>query len=149
MLSSTQIKLLGSMNTLLPEVPIHKYYLSCKFYTKNTTLSSILCFYPFSLFPLFIYSKSLGFVVVFVICSVALTAVASAVNSVIVLFAEGPAKFESNWPELRKMRDAYEEARILREGRVVDVLDLEEHGVLRGSIDNYWHAAYLAVLKLK
>lgn len=58
-----------------------------------------------------ILSFILGFVVGLVICSVALTAVASAVNAVIVLFAEGPAEFEANWPELsRKMRDAYEEA---------------------------------------
>jgi len=46
-----------------------------------------------------------GFLCGIVICSVLMSVVASAVNTVIVCFAEGPAEFEQNHPELsRKMR---------------------------------------------
>lgn len=50
----------------------------------------------------------LGFVAGFVLSSIMMSTIASAVNTVIVCFAEGPAEFEANHPELsRKMRDTW------------------------------------------
>jgi len=37
---------------------------------------------------------------------------------------------------------------ILKQDGVADVLEVAEHGVLDGSVDNYWQAAYLSVLKV-
>ena len=53
--------------------------------------------------------NSIGLIVGLVICSILLVGtIASAVNAVIVLFAEGPAEFEKNYPELSaQMREAY------------------------------------------
>lgn len=50
----------------------------------------------------------LGFVVGFVLCSIILSTVASGVNTVIVLFAEAPAEFQQNYPELsNRMRETW------------------------------------------
>lgn len=50
----------------------------------------------------------LGFVVGLVLTSIMMSTIASAVNTVIVCFAEGPAEFEANHPELsRKMRETW------------------------------------------
>lgn len=50
----------------------------------------------------------LGFVVGLVLCSVLMSTIASSVNAVIVLYAEAPAEFESNYPELsNQMRTAW------------------------------------------
>lgn len=38
---------------------------------------------------------------------------------------------------------------IFKQDGVAEVLEVEEHGVLEGSVDNYWQAAYLSVLKRK
>ena len=57
---------------------------------------------------LMIYYYSIGLVVGLVLCSILMSTIASAVNAVIVLFAEGPAEFEKNYPDLsKKMRTAY------------------------------------------
>mmetsp|Transcript_3315 Transcript_3315/g.5417 ORF Transcript_3315/g.5417 Transcript_3315/m.5417 type:complete len:483 (-) Transcript_3315:91-1539(-) len=42
----------------------------------------------------------LGFVVGLVLCSIFLGAISSAVNAIVVLFAEAPAEFQQNYPEL-------------------------------------------------
>jgi len=50
----------------------------------------------------------LGFIIGLVLSSILLSTVGSAVNAVIVCFAEGPAEFEANHPELsRKMRETW------------------------------------------
>lgn len=50
----------------------------------------------------------LGFVIGLVICSVALSTIGSGVNAVIVLFAEAPAEFQRNHPQLsERMRSAW------------------------------------------
>jgi len=50
----------------------------------------------------------LGFVVGLVLCSVLMSTIASSVNAVIVLYAEAPSEFESNYPELsNQMRTAW------------------------------------------
>lgn len=56
-----------------------------------------------------IWAFVIGLIVGLVICSILLVGtIASAVNAVIVLFAEGPAEFEKNYPELSsQMREAY------------------------------------------
>ncbi|KAI2497093.1 choline transporter-like protein [Fragilaria crotonensis] len=53
----------------------------------------------------------LGFIVGLVLCSIFLGSIASAVNAVIVLFAEAPAEFQQNYPELsNQMRTAWSDA---------------------------------------
>ena len=50
----------------------------------------------------------LGFIVGLVMVSIALSTIGSAVNAVIVLFAEAPAEFQSNHPELsNRMRTVW------------------------------------------
>ena len=50
----------------------------------------------------------LGFIAGLVLSSILYSSIASAVNTVIVCFAEGPAEFEANHPELsRKMRETW------------------------------------------
>jgi hypothetical protein len=50
----------------------------------------------------------LGFIVGLVICSILMSTIGSAVNTVIVLFAEAPAEFEQNYPDLsQQMRAAW------------------------------------------
>lgn len=50
----------------------------------------------------------IGLIVGLLLCSIPLSVIASSVNAVIVLFAEGPADFEKNYPELSaEMRQAY------------------------------------------
>ena len=50
----------------------------------------------------------LGFVSGLVLSSIMFSTIASAVNTVIVCFAEGPAEFEANHPELsRRMRETW------------------------------------------
>lgn len=50
----------------------------------------------------------LGFVAGLVLASILMSTIASAVNTVIVCFAEGPAEFEANHPDLsRKMRETW------------------------------------------
>jgi len=54
---------------------------------------------------------AVGFVVGLVLCSILMSVIASSVNSTIVLFAEGPAEFEKNHPELSaEMREAWQSA---------------------------------------
>lgn len=49
-----------------------------------------------------------GFIIGFIISSVALSTIGSAVNAVIVLFAEAPADFQRNYPELsNRMRTVW------------------------------------------
>lgn len=53
-------------------------------------------------------SFTLGFIIGLVLTSIAMSAIASGVNAVIVLFAEAPAEFEENHPERsRKMRETW------------------------------------------
>ena len=53
---------------------------------------------------------SFGFIVGLILCSILMSVVASGVNAVIVLFAEAPAEFEQNYPELSaKMRETWDE----------------------------------------
>ena len=50
----------------------------------------------------------LGFIIGLVLSSILFSTIGSAVNAVIVCFAEGPAEFEANHPELsRKMRETW------------------------------------------
>lgn len=50
----------------------------------------------------------LGFMIGLVVCSVALSTIGSGVNAVIVLFAEAPAEFQQNHPQLsEQMRNAW------------------------------------------
>jgi len=50
----------------------------------------------------------LGFIVGLVITSILMSTIASGVNAVIVLFAEGPAEFQQNHPQLsNKMREVW------------------------------------------
>jgi len=50
----------------------------------------------------------LGFIAGLVLSSILMSTIASAVNTVIVCFAEGPAEFEANHPELsRRMRETW------------------------------------------
>lgn len=50
----------------------------------------------------------LGFLIGLVVCSVALSTIGSGVNAIIVLFAEAPAEFQQNHPELsERMRSAW------------------------------------------
>lgn len=59
----------------------------------------------------FVPSRSLGFIVGIVLCSIILSTVASGVNAVIVLFAEAPAEFQQNYPELSmNMRETWQSA---------------------------------------
>lgn len=52
-----------------------------------------------------------GLIVGLVLCSILMSVIASSVNSAIVLFAEGPAEFEKNHPELSaEMREAWQSA---------------------------------------
>jgi len=52
---------------------------------------------------------SIGFLVGLVICSVLMSVVGSGVNTVIVLYAEAPAEFQQNYPELsNQMREAWQ-----------------------------------------
>jgi hypothetical protein len=54
------------------------------------------------------HCAGLGFVAGLVLSSILMSTIASAVNTVIVCFAEGPAEFEANHPELsRKMRETW------------------------------------------
>jgi len=49
-----------------------------------------------------------GFVVGFVVCSIAVSVIGSSVNAVIVLFAEAPAEFQQNYPDLStRMRETW------------------------------------------
>ena len=53
-------------------------------------------------------SFTLGFIIGLVLTSIAMSAIASGVNAVIVLFAEAPAEFEQNHPERsQKMRETW------------------------------------------
>jgi len=50
----------------------------------------------------------IGLLVGWMLCGITMSLVASAVNTVIVLFADAPAEFQRNWPEQSdKMRNAY------------------------------------------
>jgi Plasma-membrane choline transporter len=50
----------------------------------------------------------LGFVMGVVLCSILMSVIASSVNAVLVLFAEKPAEFQQNHPELsNKMREVW------------------------------------------
>lgn len=60
---------------------------------------------------LFACSRRLGFTVGIVLCSIILSTVSSGVNTVIVLFAEAPAEFQQNYPELsNRMRETWQAA---------------------------------------
>merc|ERR1712232_1496214 len=53
----------------------------------------------------------IGLIVGLMLCSILMSCVGSAVNTVIVLFADAPAEFEENYPQLsEKMRTAYRDA---------------------------------------
>ena len=55
-----------------------------------------------------VFAFVLGFFIGMVLCSIMLSVLGSGVNTVIVLFAEAPAEFERNYPELsRKMREIW------------------------------------------
>lgn len=57
-----------------------------------------------------ILSFLLGFIVGMMICSIVMSTIGSAVNAVIVLFAEAPADFQRNYPELsNNMRQTWSE----------------------------------------
>ena len=54
------------------------------------------------------YVFVLGFFIGLVITSILMSVIGSGVNTVIVLFAEAPAEFQQNYPELsRKMREVW------------------------------------------
>lgn len=62
----------------------------------------------FSLHCLVLYS--IGLIVGMVICSILMGVISSSVNTTIVCFADGPAEFEENHPELSaEMRRTYQE----------------------------------------
>jgi len=51
---------------------------------------------------------SIGFIIGLALCMIIMGVISSSVNATIVLFAEAPAEFEANYPELSsEMRDAY------------------------------------------
>lgn len=51
----------------------------------------------------------IGFIIGFALCAIIMGVISSAVNATIVLFAEAPAEFETNYPELsQEMRSAYQ-----------------------------------------
>lgn len=53
----------------------------------------------------------IGFIIGFALCAIIMGVISSSVNATIVLFAEAPAEFEANYPELSsQMRSAYIEA---------------------------------------
>jgi uncharacterized membrane protein len=55
-----------------------------------------------------VYVFILGFFIGLVITSILMSVIGSGVNTVIVLFAEAPAEFQQNYPELsRKMREIW------------------------------------------
>ena len=59
----------------------------------------------------FLSDNSIGLVIGLVFCSILMSCVASSVNATIVLFAEAPAEFEQNHPELSlQMREAWQKA---------------------------------------
>lgn len=63
------------------------------------------------LFAVCSLNHSLGFIIGLVLCSVVMSVIASSVNAAIVLFADAPAEFEQNYPELSgEMRQAYQVA---------------------------------------
>jgi len=75
---------------------------------------SLLCFKNSDLFDGFesdykdTWIFILGCIIGIVMCSILMASIDSAVLAVIVLFAEGPAEFETNYPELScQMREAY------------------------------------------
>jgi hypothetical protein len=52
----------------------------------------------------------LGFLVGFTVCTVLLSTIGSAVNTVIVMFADAPAELQNNYPEIsQKMRQVWSE----------------------------------------
>lgn len=52
-----------------------------------------------------------GFIIGSVICSILMSTIASGVNAVIVLFAEAPAEFQQNYPDLsNRMLSTWREA---------------------------------------
>merc|ERR1712038_562320 len=58
-----------------------------------------------------IFCGLLGFIIGLALCAIIMGVISSSVNATIVLFAEAPAEFESNYPELsQQMRTAYIEA---------------------------------------
>jgi hypothetical protein len=58
-----------------------------------------------------LYTLSLGLLVGFLFASIMMSVVGSAVNTVIVCFAEAPAEFQSNHPQLsEEMRAAWRQA---------------------------------------
>merc|ERR1712038_1130063 len=58
-----------------------------------------------------IFAFVIGLVIGLVFCSILMSCVASSVNATIVLFAEAPAEFEQNHPELSlQMREAWQKA---------------------------------------
>ena len=66
---------------------------------------TVLTFYAWV--PMKIHN-SLGFLVGIILCSILMSVIGSAVNTVIVCFAEGPAEFQRNHPTLsQKMRAAW------------------------------------------
>jgi len=55
-----------------------------------------------------VFTFVLGFFVGLVLCSILMSVIGSAVNTVIVLFAEAPAEFQQNYPELsQRMREVW------------------------------------------
>jgi len=55
-----------------------------------------------------IFAGIIGLIIGLVICSILMSTIASSVNTAIVLFADAPAEFEKNYPELSsEMREAY------------------------------------------
>mmetsp|Transcript_8473 Transcript_8473/g.12279 ORF Transcript_8473/g.12279 Transcript_8473/m.12279 type:complete len:209 (+) Transcript_8473:1011-1637(+) len=53
----------------------------------------------------------IGFLIGLVLASILMSVIGSGVNTVIVLFAEAPAEFQANYPELsNKMREAWQDA---------------------------------------
>merc|ERR1712038_1932164 len=58
-----------------------------------------------------IFAFVIGLIIGLVFCSILMSCVASSVNATIVLFAEAPAEFEQNHPELSlQMREAWQKA---------------------------------------
>jgi len=58
-----------------------------------------------------IFRYSIGFLIGLVLASILMSVIGSGVNTVIVLFAEAPAEFQANYPELsNKMREAWQDA---------------------------------------
>lgn len=83
--------------------------LSCEYSAWQTVVRS--CSNVLTVIVLFLFVCSIGFIIGVVLCATLFSIVSSAVNTVIVCYAEAPQEFQNNHPELsEKMRAAWRQA---------------------------------------